>query len=135
MINNGYVALKWILSNNKAITSLLGAFSTNPTFPLIKAGVLPKSENNLPALTLRPEPRKLNGNITDSYFIVNCFADDSIEANTLSETIEKQLHQTQGVADGFPYSMTVETLSQIVEEGSKQVNSPLVIRINNIGGA
>lgn len=134
MINEPYTALNYILQNNSTITSLLGVYQ-GTTIPLIKGGVLPETETDLPCIVFNNDSYEPNFNNQDSLFTVNCYAETERESFILARTVVNELQSNQTTANGYPVTTTARILAVIPDPTAKEVNTAVEVRLFNIGGA
>ncbi len=136
MITDAFTALNHILVNNATISAMCARYTdqngTPTEFPLIMGGILPKSQKLLPAITFRVEPSENEHFLNIDSFIVNCFTEEAREGYVLAKTIVKQLNEQNHQSDGYASTTTARILTQWVDPSSKQVNTPVEIRLINI---
>ncbi len=135
-----------LLAQFPEITDLLGKYllpdGTPGTIPLIKGGVLPETETDLPCIVYNVEPGKRIKAHKYQYFLLKCCAGDTInmkdsEAKSyeLAETVESKLNGFHGFAGTTPVSASVSILGQQVDPDSRQSITPIEVRLNILGGA
>ena len=133
MINNPWVALKYILQTNTAISSKLAKY-TNGITPLIGYGDLEEGETGLPCLIFTDSNSNINYKIEDANFTINCYANTKYESSDLARTIVKELNHGQEHADGYSVTITCNSQGSIPDPSAKEVNTPVEIRLYNING-
>jgi len=136
LISDAWTALNALLQGNSNITSLLGKYllpnGTPGTIPLIKGGILAEKETDLPAIVFEGEPSsKLNflGNFS---FLINVYTATAREGFILSSTIMDEFNQCQTPIDGYFTQTTCNILTQVTDPTSKEVNTPVEIRLINM---
>jgi hypothetical protein len=132
-INNPWVALKYILQTNVAISSKLAKY-TNGITPLIGFGELAEGETGLPCLIFTDNPSDINRKIEDADFTINCYASTKYDSADLARTIVKELNGGQEFANGYPITITCNSQGSIPDPSAKEVNTPVEIRLYNING-
>ncbi|MCP4986046.1 MAG: hypothetical protein GY928_08240 [Colwellia sp.] len=131
MITDSYTAMCAILQDNTNITSLLGTYK-GTAIPLIKGGVLPESETNMPAITFRVDKGKRTHFLDDQYFIVNCFASNERDSYLLAKAIIDEFNEESVVVDGYNARTTCNTVGEPVNPTANEINTPIEFRIVNI---
>lgn len=134
MINDPYTKINQILQSIPAITSLLGKYQ-GTTIPLIKGGVLPETETDLPAITFYNNSHDSEFNNNDTFFTVNCYAKTERESFLLAKTVVDQLKGLQHCDDGYPVTLYPRIITAIPDPINKEVNTAVEVRLYNIGGA
>ena len=133
MINDPYTALNAILQGSTAITDLLGHYQ-GTTIPLIKGGVLPETETDLPCLTFYNNAMDSEGKIEDTTFTINCYADTERNSFLLARTIVSEFNGGQSYSNGYPITTTCRITAQIPDPTANEVNTAVEIRLYNING-
>ncbi len=133
MASDPYTALNAILQGSTAVTSLLGTYN-GTSIPLIKGGVLPESEGNLPAITFYSNDFNTDRKIEDASFTVNCFADNERDSFLLARTVVREFNGGQSLADGYPITTTCNIITAVVDPTAKEINTAVEIRLFNING-
>ncbi len=135
-----------LLTDNVNITTLLGKYllpdGTPGTIPLIKGGILAESETDLPCITYNAEQGDKNKANKNQRFLLNVYAgntinmlDAELNSYTVAATIQDQLDGFHGFAGNVPVSVTASILGAVPDPAANQVNTPVEVRLNKIGGA
>lgn len=134
MINDPYTALSAILQNNTNITDLLGKYE-GTNIPLIKGGVLPETEIQMPCIVFYNNSLESNFNNNDSFFTVNCYAEEDRDSFLLANTVVNELKGLQTTADGYPVTVQARIITAVPSPTDREVNTAVEVRLFNIGGA
>jgi len=132
-MSDSYTELNNILQSNSTITNLLGHYQ-GTTIPLIKGGVLPETEIDLPCIVFNNDNLDPNAKIEDSIFTVNCYADTERNSFLLARTVTNELNGGQSFANGYPVTTTCRILATIPDPTAKEVNTAVEMRLYNING-
>jgi hypothetical protein len=134
LINDPYTALNGILQNNTAITDLLGKYE-GTDIPLIKGGVLPETETQMPCIVFYNNSLESNFNNNDSFFTVNCYAEEDRDSFLLANTVVNELKGLQTTANGYPVTVQARIITAVPSPTDREVNTAVEVRLFNIGGA
>lgn len=134
MINDPYTFLNAVLQSKTAITSLLGHYQ-GTNIPLIKGGVLPEVETDLPCITFYTNSSDQMDNTDYTSFTVNCYAETERDSFLLARTVLKELQQHQETFGSYSATITGNILTSIPDPNANEVNTAVEIRLFKIGGA
>lgn len=128
-VDNVYSALVKALMTEPSIASQLGVFNGG-SVPLVKAGVLAESEEDLPAITMRMEILdELNKEYGDESFILLVSAETEIEATKVARSIIKIWGDGAVNVDGFAMSITSSGLGSAVSPTANSIGVPVSMRV------
>ena len=128
-LNNVYAALKKALQENAVISPLLGVYNGG-SIPLVSAGVLAKTEKDLPALTMRMDILdELNPTYGDETFIILCSAKTEIQATNVARSIISEWGDGAVNIDGFSMSLTSSGLGSTVSPTANSIDIPVSMRV------
>lgn len=133
MISDPYTALNAILQSNTAITSLLGVYQ-GTTIPLIKGGILAKTETDLPAIEFYNNSLETNRDIEDTAFTINCYAETEKEAFNVARTVVKELNGGQSHVGSYCVTTTCNMTATVPDPAANEVNKIVEIRLYNLNG-
>ncbi len=131
MITDSYTAMTALLQDNTTITAMLGTYK-GTAIPLIKGGVLPESETNMPAITFRVDTNQRTHFLDDQYFIVNCFASNERDSYILAKTIIDEYNECSNVSDGYNSRTSCRIIGNSIDPTANEINTPIEFRIVNI---
>ncbi len=123
--------MRRILNSNAAITSLLGK-KKNSSTPLICTGLIPEFEKAVPALRVIRETGLPSVTQQLRYYRIDCYAIENDISDLVAETIVSELN---GKDHDIGVMINCSLLSPISDPNSKEVNTPIEIRLIKIGGA
>lgn len=138
MANNAMEAIGFLMRSETAITDIV-ATMVNPdtsaptSFPLIVYGVLPETQQGLPAISYY-QGSYLNkfGAASDQTFTINCYADNATTSRVLAIAVYELFADAVGDGNGYPIQTFSTILQSIPEQDGNVVNTPVQVRAISI---